>query len=179
MSDPILYREIVTVHVNNEWTEGPSLAVIELNKKQIKRIRQLASAVKRLKVVYIEDWDSPKALKKSEYEEPKDNGIETKVTDETTQEEAALLINDENPFVFVLAKHRLAGHSVTSHETLSDLSLTLPNWDGSSECDILQVSGDDFHYHGIIKHTDVTWSTEGIPIKDLTECLLSTLPDIT
>ena len=43
----------------------------------------------------------------------------------------------------------------------------LTDWDGRSECDMLKVSCDDFHYNGIIKHTNITWETEGISLKEL------------
>jgi hypothetical protein len=43
----------------------------------------------------------------------------------------------------------------------------LTDWDGRSDCDMLQVSNDDFRFKGIIKHTNVEWNTEGISLKEL------------
>lgn len=166
---PVKFRKLVPVHVNAEDAEGPELAVIELDEKQIKRIRQLATAVKTLKVSSIEDCDYPTALKTSEYEIPGTGWRQddTGVTDKTTLEEAALLINDDNPFISVLAKQRLAGHDVTSQETFEALCTVLPEWDGRSECERIRVTTDDVHYCGLLKNTSVEWETEGIPLKEL------------
>ena len=163
------FRKIVTVSVNDEWAEGPALAVIELDEKQIKRIRLLAATVKKLKAYCIKDWDYPSALKNSDYEDPRESRDTdaVKVTDETTPNEAALLINDDNPFIAILAKHRLAGNSVDGPEAFAELCEHLTDWDGSSECDHLKVTDNDFHYSGYIKHTNASWETEGISLKDL------------
>jgi hypothetical protein len=157
----ITYRNFVSVHINDDNSDGPTTAVINLNKKQIKRIHQLAKAVKDLKVTYIEEWDPPEALMNEEVV------ITDTVTDKTPLKECALHINDDNPVTAIYAKRRLAGDSVNSTETFEEIKRTLTEWNGSSECDMIKVSRDDFHYQGIFRHTDVSWETESIPLKDL------------
>jgi hypothetical protein len=159
----IVYRSFVTVHVNDDNSDGPTTAVINLNEKQIKRIHQLAKAVKDLKVTYIEEWDSPETLMNEEVV------ITDTVTDKTPLKECALHLNDDNPVTAIHAKRRLAGDSVNSTETFEEIKRTLTEWDGRTECVLIIVSDDDFHYKGYIRHTDVSWETEGIPLKDLPE----------
>jgi hypothetical protein len=165
------FRKIVPVTVNDEWAEGPALAVIELDEKQIKRIRLLAATVKKLKAYCIQDWDYPSALKNSDYEDPETLSDKTDdtviVTDKTTPDEAALLINDDNPFIAIKAKHVLAGNKANGPEAFAELCEKLTDWDGSMECERIKVSNDDFHYIGYIKHSNVSWETDGIPLKDL------------
>ena len=105
------FTRTVPVHAPSESWDSPDYAVIELDTAAIKRIKQLARAVKDLKVAYIEEFDNTADLKTGD----PDN---------------------------------------------------LTDW-GRSECNMLKVSEEDFHYNGILKHTDITWETEGIPLKDL------------
>jgi hypothetical protein len=158
------YRRLVNVYVNDENADGPDTAVIHIDEEKNRRIRQLARAVKRLDVAYIEDWDCSAELRcKTDTLDYSDE-----ITDETPLEEVALIVNDENPVKAILAKHRLAGNSVMSEEAVSEIKETLTTeWDHSSDCETLRVSRDDFHFCGSIKHTNATWETEGIPLKDL------------
>ena len=48
-----LFQKIVPVSVYDEYAEGPSIAVIKLDEALIKRILQLAKAIKKLKATYI------------------------------------------------------------------------------------------------------------------------------
>jgi predicted transcriptional regulator len=160
-----VYRRLVNVYVNDENCDGPDVASITLDEEKIKRIRQLARAVKRLKAAYIEDWDYTALLgcKNGEFV-----GWSDSVTDETPIDEAALLVNDDNPVTAIRAKHRIAGDSIHSEETFKEIeAAVMSEWDGTSDCETLRVSHDDFHFSGNIKHTSVTWETEGIPLKDL------------
>jgi hypothetical protein len=156
------YRKIVPVSVSGDSGEGPSYAVVELDDKQIKRILQLARAIKRLKVQYILEYESVELVDSDE--DMEDPGV---VTDETPEEELPLLINDDSPVTQVLVKHRLAGHSVHSAETMEELRSYLHEWAGCADCMMLEVSDDDFHYRGYIKHTDISWETRGIPLTAL------------
>lgn len=158
------FTKIVPVHVNNEYEDGPSYAIINLSAKQIKRILQLSKAVKDLKVTYIEEWDSPEALVCCETE-IKDTGA---VTDKTTPKEAVILINDDNAVTALYAKNILAGNKPSSQEAQDNLRSLFKDWDGRSGCDMLKVSANYFHYKGIFRHSDVTWETEGIPLDKLT-----------
>ena len=159
---PIVYKRIVQTHTAGDLDDTPDYAVIELDRAQVKRIQRLAKAVKSLNVTYIEEFDCSTLLMNGDAQDP---GV---VTDKTTPKKAALLINDENPVTALLAKNILAGHKPTSMETLTDIQTTLlTEWDGRTDCDMLKVSNDDFYYHGYIKHTDLSWSTEGIPLSEL------------
>lgn len=158
------YARIVPVHYDGEG-DGPTHAYVYLDEKHIRRIHQLAAAVKKLKAAYIEDWDYVEALL-SYSDDYVDES--TTVTDKTTLSQAGLLINDDNPLTALYARNILKGYKPSSKEAQDDLREKLfRDWDGSSDCELLQVSNDDFHYRGCIKHTDVNWSTDGIPLKDL------------
>lgn len=108
------FKKTVPVTINADYNDDvPDYATISLDAAAIKRIKQLAKAVKDLKVTYIEEFDNTADLKC--------NGMGPRYS----------------------------------------------KWGGRSECNMLVVSDNDFHYSGIIKHTSVTWETEGIPLSAL------------
>jgi len=157
----IVFRKFVPVSVNNEYAEGPGIALIELSPVEIKRIRRLSKAVQTLKATVIEDYNSPAEFFTGEYENP------NTVTDKTPLKECGLLINDDNPVTAILAKRRLAGNSVTSPETFDELKGLLESWEGAVECERICVDKDSFHYRGYIRHSDDSWSTDSIMIAEL------------
>lgn len=159
----IIYRKFLPVSVNNEYADGPSMALIELDAAEIKRIRRLSKAATTLKVTAIEDYGTPAEFFKGEFLGP----INHVITDKTPLKECGLLINDDNPVTAIFAKRRLAGDSVNSVETYEELKSLLEPYEGSVECERIHIDKGSFYYRGYIRHTDDSWSTDSIMISDL------------
>lgn len=171
-----VFRKIVPVLTYDEYTEGPSVALVELDEKEVERIHLFAATIKKLKVVYIEDWGNPSGWHNSEYD-IENLDPEKKITNKTTADEAALLINDEDIKVSTLVKCILKGVQPDSPEAFQALcDAMLTEWDGRTECDFLRVSVDDIHFRAYIKHTDVLMETEGIPLSELPRPKAKTKP---
>jgi hypothetical protein len=146
-----------------DLSDALDTAIVELSKEEIRRILLLAQTVKEIKAKYIADNARMPTLGHCD-EEIKNPGL---VTDKTSYEKVGLLINHKSEIVRILAKHRLAGHSIYSPETLADLRTLITPWDGRSECDKLIVTDTDFYYTGIVRNTEAHWETDCIPLKDL------------
>jgi hypothetical protein len=170
MAKKIFWR-IVPVYLSDDNVDGPAYAIINLDAAQIKRIRQLAKAVKDLKVTYINEWDSSPEMMNSELDLGGHTFSEENpwkvVTDRTSMKKLGLLVNHENELVRIMVKQRLSGYSVHSQETLQEIRAHMKEYEESLEAQLLEVSSNDFHYSGYLKHTDIRYSTEGIPLKDL------------
>lgn len=164
MKDPVVFRKIVSAHTSNDG-DGPAYAIACLTKSDVKRIKRLAREVARLKVAYIMEWGCPSEIKNGDI----DLNTKCPITDETPQEELALYVNDDDPITAITVKHRLAGHSATGPEVFQEIVDSLDEFDGSLECEMLRISADNFHYTGILRHTDCEWFADGILISELPE----------
>jgi len=166
-----IFWKIVPVYVNDDNADGPEYAIINLDASQIKRIHKLATAAKKLKIAYIEDWDCSAELMTSEIDFVEHIFSEENpwkvVTDKTPLKKLGLLVNHENEIVKILVKQRLAGYSVHSQETLQELRSLMNAYEESVDCQTLQVSNNDLIYKGSLKHTNITYNTDGISLKDL------------
>lgn len=169
MAKKIFWR-IVPVYLSDDNADGPEYAIINLDAAQIKRIRQLAKAVKDLKVTYISEWDSSPEMMTSELDLGGHTFSEDPwkvVTDRTSMKKLGLLVNHEHELVRIMVKQRLAGYSAHSQETLQEIQAHMTEFEQSLEAQLLEISNDDIHYTGYLKHTEIRFNTEGILLKDL------------
>lgn len=164
-----VYRRIVPVYINDDYiTDGPTHALIVINEEGLRRIQTLQKAVQDLGAAYIEDYDcSPEMLRCI------DKYIDTEeVTDKTPKSKLPLFINSNNKLTAIRAKNRLAGNSIYSDKTIADIKkeLFIEN-DTNMECEMIRVNKTDVIFKGIIKHTNISYFTEFIPIKKIQEVI--------
>lgn len=160
----IIYRKFIPVSVTNEYADGPSLALVELSARYVKRILKLANAAKTLDVAGIKDFDSPTEFFGScDFEFPSINPI----TNDTPLKKCGLHINDDNPIIALYAKRRLAGKLIDDEEAYEEIKTLLTSWDGAIDCERIHIEKDCFYYQGYLKHSDVSWSTDSIMVDSL------------
>lgn len=117
----------LSITTSGEFTEGPEVAVVEIDDHLKSRILQLASAVKILNVYSVREF----------------NGYPTflmRAHDQETENGPIVLREPEGGFEEMACR---------------------------TECVTLNVTDSGFYWNGYVKHTDIRFETQTVPLSDL------------